>query len=65
VRIITGEDTSSRLHGWQRLPSQPAAQPGPYTATFRPSPGELYEFRAVLRHPLLTLFGEPVAIGRK
>jgi alpha-L-fucosidase len=64
TRIITGEDTSSRLYGWQRLPNQPAAQPGSYTATFRPAPGEQYEFRAVLRHPLLTLFGEAVPIGK-
>ncbi|CAN5760756.1 hypothetical protein BH10ACI4_BH10ACI4_10920 [soil metagenome] len=58
-RIITGEDTQSRLHGWQSLPVQPAAHPGAYTAEFKPDAKERYEVRAVLHHPLLTLYGEP------
>jgi alpha-L-fucosidase len=62
VRIITGEDTQSRLHAWQSLPTQPAPTPGPYTATFTPTPGERYEVRAVLHHPLLTLYGDPLPL---
>jgi alpha-L-fucosidase len=61
-RIITGEDTQSRLHGWQHVEMQPAAKPGSYTAQFQPDPGERYEVRAVLAHPLLTIYGEPVVI---
>ncbi|HEY9138665.1 MAG TPA: alpha-L-fucosidase [Terriglobus sp.] len=61
-RIITGEDTQSRLHAWQHLPTQPASQPGQYSAQFQLTPGEQYEVRAVLVHPLLTVYGEPVAI---
>ncbi|ADW71057.1 alpha-L-fucosidase [Granulicella tundricola] len=60
-RIITGEDTRSRLHGWQHLPQQPASHPGSYSATFHPDPQEQYEFRSVLLHPLLTLYGETVS----
>ena len=64
VRIITGEDTQSRLHGWQHLETQPAANPGTYTANFTPLPGEQYEVRAVLHHPLLTVYGQPVELKR-
>ncbi len=61
-RVITGEDKQSRLHGWLHLPTQPASQPGEYSAHFKPEPGEQYEVRAVLMHPLLTLYGEAVPI---
>jgi alpha-L-fucosidase len=61
-RIITGEDSQSRLHGWQHVELQPAAHPGTYTAVFHPGAGEQYEVRSVLEHPLLTLYGEPVAV---
>ena len=56
-RIITGEDTHARLHGWQHLPFQPAPHPGEYTTTLHLDPGERYEVRSVLKHPLLTLYG--------
>ena len=62
VRLITGEDARSRLHGWQKLPLQPAAQPRQYESTFTPQAGESYEYRAVLAHPLLTLYGETVVL---
>ncbi|RXH57725.1 alpha-L-fucosidase [Granulicella sibirica] len=64
-RIITGEDTRSRLHGWQHLPTQPAPHPGEFTATFHPDAAEHYEYRAVLKHPLLTLYGEDVILPAK
>ncbi len=62
VRNITGEDKQSRLHGWERLPKQPAATPGTYTAAFTPKLGEQYEYRSVLVHPLLTLYGNAVTV---
>ncbi len=62
VRLITGEDARSRLHAWEHLPTQPAAAPGTYQAEFHPAPGEQYEVRAVLHHPLLTLYGQAVPI---
>ena len=61
-REITGEDTQSRLHAWESLATQPAPHPGTYTASFTPAHGERYEFRAVLVHPLLTLYGETVLL---
>jgi alpha-L-fucosidase len=61
-RIVTGEDTQSRLHAWEHLAVQPAGKPGNYTQVFHPNPGESYEYRAVLLHPLLTIYGEPVRV---
>ncbi|MGI4854266.1 MAG: alpha-L-fucosidase [Janthinobacterium lividum] len=61
-RIVTGEDTQSRLNAWTHLPAQPAEKPGLYSAQFQPVAGELYEVRAVLMHPLLTIYGEPVLL---
>ena len=61
-RIITGEDTQSRLHAWQHLPAQAAETPGAFSASFKPAPDEQYEVRAVLMHPLLTIYGEPVVV---
>ena len=63
-RIITGEDTNSRLHAWEHLPLNPATHPGEFSASFHPASGEWYEYRAVLKHPLLTLFGEPVTLPK-
>ncbi len=62
-RIITGEDTQSRLHGWQHLPMKDAPAPGAFSAEFTPAPGERYEVRAVLVHPLLTLSGEAIPLN--
>ena len=64
-RLITGEDTEARLHGWQNLPAQEAASPGAYAAEFTPAPGERYEVRAVLVHPLMTLYGEALPLTPK
>jgi alpha-L-fucosidase len=64
-RLITGEDTHARLSGWQHLPMQPAATPGEFSAMFHPQAGEAYEYRAVLKHPLLTIFGEATPVPGK
>ena len=61
-RDITGEDAKSRQQNWRPLALQPATRPGIFTATFQPDAGRLYEFRAVLQHPLATLYGEAVTI---
>ncbi|MFT4248426.1 MAG: alpha-L-fucosidase [Pseudomonas sp.] len=61
-RDITGEDSRSRQESWRSLGLQPAGRPGTYTASFTPQPGRSYEFRAVLEHPLLSLYGDAVPI---
>lgn len=61
-RIVTGEDTRARMHDWAHLPTIAAERPGTYTTIFVPGPGEQYEVRAVLKHPLLTIYGQPVVV---
>lgn len=61
-RDITGEDTESRQEGWHALDLMPADTPGTYSARFSPQKGHAYEFRALLKHPLLSLYGDVVAI---
>lgn len=61
-RDITGEDTKSRQESWRSLELKPADKPGVYTASFTPPrEGRVYEFRAVLKHPLLSIYGDAVA----
>jgi alpha-L-fucosidase len=61
-RDITGEDTRSRQQGWNPLGLQAATSPGGFTSTFEPQAGRSYEFRAVLQHPLATLYGEAIVM---
>jgi alpha-L-fucosidase len=61
-RDITGEDTRSRQQGWRSMEMEVADHPGGFSSTFRPEPGRSYEFRAVLQHPLTTLYGDAVAM---
>jgi alpha-L-fucosidase len=63
-RDITGEDTKSRQQGWRSLALQTSASSGSFTATFKPEAGRSYEFRAVLQHPLATLYGDTVTARR-
>jgi alpha-L-fucosidase len=45
--------------GWSQTPLVPRSAPGAYTATLTGlRPGQAYEFRATVRHPLLTVHGE-------
>lgn len=57
-RSIAGEDTQSRTAPWVAMPVQTVTHPGPFSAelTGVPAAGR-YEFRAVVRHPLLALYG--------
>ena len=60
-RVISGEDKNSRTTAWQSVPGDTTLSfPGEFTvathALFRDD--TVYEVRAVLTHPLLTLFGE-------
>jgi alpha-L-fucosidase len=61
-RDITGEDTKSRQQGWHALDLQSSAAPGGFTGSFKPEAGRSYEFRAVLQHPLATLYGDAVLV---
>ena len=57
-RPIDGEDIHARTAAWIAVSNQTVAHPGPFSAELKglPASGH-YEFRAVVRHPLLTLYG--------
>jgi alpha-L-fucosidase len=58
-RSLKGLDTNERSGAWQTVPIQKLAAPGDFSATVRAwEPGVPYEFRAVVKHPLLTMYGE-------
>jgi alpha-L-fucosidase len=55
---VTGFDLTERPNNWQALPSQTLTRPGAFSVK-APTlvPGHQYEFRPVVRHPLLQLYG--------
>lgn len=62
-RDISGEDTNSRTNPWLPLAFKAASEPGRFeTETDAMKPGSTYEVRAVVRHPLLTMYGEPMRV---
>ncbi|RZU40540.1 alpha-L-fucosidase [Edaphobacter modestus] len=57
-RSIEGEDVHARTAPWVALPLQTVTQAGIFSAQLVGMPAtERYEFRAVVRHPLLALYG--------
>jgi alpha-L-fucosidase len=58
-RSLKGLDVNERSGTWQTTPLQPMTAPGSFSASV-PSwqAGEPYEFRAVVQHPLLTMYGD-------
>src|SRR5580704_5784600 len=64
-RPILGEDVNSRTTPWTATPEQTIAKPGPFTAHIDGlSPKGAYEFRAVIHHPLLALYGAAISMKR-
>jgi len=62
-RTITGEDTNARTSRWQPLPLESVSAPGAFTReTEAFQPGQDYEVRTVVRHPLLTIYGNMVRV---
>ncbi len=58
-RSLKGLDANERSGEWSRTPLQRMTAPGAYSATVSGWPaGEPYEFRAVVKHPVLTMYGE-------
>ena len=62
-RPVTGEDVNSRTAAWVATPAQAVSNPGPFTASIA-APAGSYEFRAVIHHPLLTLYGAEIRVRR-
>ena len=58
-RPIFGEDTNSRSAPWTATPTQTLTKPGQFTAQIENlDPKAGYEYRAVLHHPLLPIYGQ-------
>ena len=57
-RSIVGLDASDRSIPWQTGPSTTLTAPGPFSLTLpNLNPQGIYEYRAWVKHPLLTIFG--------
>jgi alpha-L-fucosidase len=57
-RSIAGLDASDRSVPWQLVSSATLTAPGPFSVTLPNLNGEdVYEYRAWVKHPLLTIFG--------
>ncbi len=57
-RSVKGMDLTERMGPWQRTPLVRRAAPGAFTATVRGwKPDDRYEYRAVVQHPLLRVYG--------
>jgi alpha-L-fucosidase len=58
-RDATGMDLTERMGPWTPTEMLKRTAPGPYSVTVTGlQAGRVYEFRAVVKHPLLTLYGE-------
>ena len=58
-RSLKGLDTNERSGVWQTAPGQRMTAAGDFSATVEAwQPGVPYEFRAVVKHPVLTMYGD-------
>jgi len=58
-RSLKGQDANERTLPWIAMPFERRTSPGPFSAIVNGlEAGETYEYRAVVKHPLLTLYGE-------
>ncbi|WP_246153310.1 alpha-L-fucosidase [Terriglobus albidus] len=64
-RPVSGEDVNSRTAAWTATPTQTISKPGAFTANLKGlDPKGAYEFRAVIHHPLLPLYGAELKMKR-
>lgn len=62
-RTIAGEDVNARTAPWVALPLTESSTPGTFdTETSVFETGSRYEIRAVIKHPLLTIYGEQLRV---
>jgi alpha-L-fucosidase len=58
-RNVKGLDMTERPDAYRRTPYQRRTQPGSFTAVLKDGkPGDIYEWRAVVKHPLITTYGK-------
>jgi alpha-L-fucosidase len=64
-RAISGEDVHARTEPWIPLPLQTATAAVPFSGTVTGLAAQgIYQFRAVVKHPLLTLYGAEMTMQR-
>jgi alpha-L-fucosidase len=62
-RPILGEDVNSRTSPWIATQIETLTKPGPFTTRVENlNPQGTYEFRAVIHHPLLNLYGQELPL---
>ena len=65
-RPVRGQDVFERNEPWTAAGFVELRSPGPYSVRVEGwKPGEVYEIRAVARHPLLTVYGREVRFAVK
>ncbi len=63
-RPITGEDVHARTAPWIPTPMQSIKQAGRFVYTLENLPAGMYEFHAVAKHPLVTIYGADMKMQR-
>ena len=62
-RSISGEDKNARTAPWKAVPLMSTSRPGPFSFEANVfQPGIQYEVRAVVKHPILTIYGEQIRV---
>ena len=65
-RSLKGQDVNERTLPWVATPGERRRVPGRFSAAVKGlEAGEQYEFRAVVRHPLLPIYGEEKKVTLK
>ena len=63
-RAISGEDVHARTEPWIATPLQSITHTGQFSYSLEHLPPGFYEFHAVVKHPLVTLYGADVRMQR-
>ena len=64
-RTIEGEDIHARTAPWMAMPLQTVTKTGVFSTILEGLPKDRhYEFRAVVHHPLLSLYGNEVTLRK-
>jgi alpha-L-fucosidase len=65
-RDVTGQDTNERTSAWTPTELQSRSAPGSFSAEVGGlKAGDTYEFRAVVKHPLLTTYGREMRLDAR
>jgi alpha-L-fucosidase len=61
---MRGEDVHANSEPWIATPVQPVTHTGQFTYSLAGLPPGFYEFHAIVKHPLLTLYGADAKMQR-